>query len=534
MSTRAAWLLACALAWLLCRPFFGSLGGLIGIPLVTLVFSPLVETAGQLRRRPAGARRPQWRGRRLLRPESLVWLLSAAGLAALAVPLRPALPPPYGWVLVGAVTVLGLGSTVAQGLVYRRRAGHWVPELRMPVRQLALWALVVAGVLGSVAWAVRHWTLPFVRGEFPPGERASPGAELLGRLDQQVHTSLFGPSFARWYWPLLVVAVGLVIGGGSAALREWPARRARLRNPFADAPEDEGPPQLRETAQVFLSYSRADSDFAARYVAALAHHVREVLVDWQGIKASEKWRRKIFDMLRASDAVIVLVSRNSLKSEWCWRECQEAIALGKRILPVLISPEPAGSVTTALREAGWGPLTDYQRLTMTGAADFDRGVRETLAFVAQEHAWVDLRTRLADQARAWQVSGFSEGLLLRPHEVRIAEAWRAHTPDIPGFRAQPTTEQHEFIDRSRSAVRLRARRWWLITVAMVTALAGLTALVLTGQADAEQQRRTALSQRLATAADAPPYPGLIGSSLLAAASYAQADTYEAATRWPPN
>ncbi|MFF4606482.1 toll/interleukin-1 receptor domain-containing protein [Streptomyces sp. NPDC001339] len=529
MSTRAAWLLACGLSWLLCRPFFGPLGGLVGIPVATLVFSPLAETVGQLRQRPAGAGRLGWRWRRLLRPESVVWLLSAVGCVVLAIPFVPALPAPYGTVLVGTAAVLGCGSSAAQALVCQEGTGtrRRVPDLRLPLRGVVLWALAAAGVLGGAAWAVQRWTVPFVRGEFVPEGRTAVVGELLGWLDRQVSAGLFGPSFAQWYWPLLVAMVALVIGGGCAALREWPARRARLRDPFAGTPEGEGPPQLRDTARVFLSYSRADADFATRYVRALGRHVREVWVDWQGIKASEKWRRKIFDALRASDAVIVLVSRNSLRSEWCWRECEEAIELGKRILPVLISPEPTGSATAALQAAGWGPLAEYQRLTMADAADFDRGVRETLAFVAQEHVWVDLHTRFGEQAHAWRASGFSEGLLLRPHEVRIAEAWRAHTPHTPGFRARRTAAHDEFIDRSRSAGRLRARRWGLGAVAVVSVLGVLTGLVLTGQADAERQRRTALSQRLAAAADAQPYPGLVRTSLLGAAAYAQADTYEA-------
>ncbi|GAU71055.1 ribosome assembly protein [Streptomyces sp. NBRC 110611] len=459
----------------------------------------------------------------------MVWLLTAVGCVVVVIPFVPALPTPYGTALVGTVAVLGCGTSAAQALVCREAAGErrTVPDLRLSLRGLVLWALVAAGVLGGAAWAVQRWTAPFVRGELVPEGRAAVVGELLGWFDRQVSAGLFGPSFAQWYWPLLVSVVALVIGGGCAALREWPARRARLRDPFAGTPEGEGLPQLRNTARVFLSYARTDEEFATRYVRALEQHVRGVWVDWQGIRASEKWRWKIFDALRASDAVIVLVSSNSLRSEWCLRECEEAIALGKRILPVLISPEPAGSTTAALRAAGWEPLAEYQRLTMSGAADFDRGVRETLAFVAQEHVWVDLHTRFGEQAHAWRASGFSEGLLLRPHEVRIAEAWRAHTPRTPGFRARRTAAQDEFIDRSRIAGRLRARRWWLGAVAVVAVLAVLTGLVLTGQADAERQRRTALSQRLAAAADAQPYAGLVRSSLLGAAAYAQADTYEA-------
>lgn len=351
--------------------------------MVTLVFSPLVETAGHFRQRADGERRPQWRWRRLLRPESVVWLLSAVGLTAAVVPFGPARPAPYGWGLVAAVTVLGLGSSAAQGLVYRARAPRAVPDLRASLRGSALWALVAAGVLGGAAWAVRHWTLPFVRGESAPTGREAAVADLLRWLDGQVRTSLFGPSFAQWYWPLLVAVVALVIGGGSAALREWPARRAQLRDPFADAPEGERSPQLRDTAQVFLSYSHADTDFARRYDRALKEHGRKVWADWNGIYAADKWRWKIFEALRDSDAVIVLISRNSLGSHWCWGECEKAIELGKRILPVLISPAPAGSVTDALKEAGWESLTEYERLAMTGPADFDQGVQGTLKFLGR-------------------------------------------------------------------------------------------------------------------------------------------------------
>lgn len=529
VTPRAAWLLACAVSWLLCLPFFGPLGALAGIPVATLVFSPLAATLARYRRhRAAGPRRPGWDPRRLLRPESVVWLLSAAACTAVAAYLAPALPSPYAGALVAAVAAAALCSTAAQGLTHRGGQDA-APDRRLPQWTVTLWALVAALALGGAAWAVQGWTVPFRHGAWEPKGRTAPLGEALARVDQQVGAALFGPSFEQWYWPLLVCAAALVIGGGCAALREWPARWAARHDPFADAPEGTGPPRLTGTARVFLSYSRRDTAFAGRYVAELERHVRKVWVDWQGIQASEKWRRKIFDALRGSDAVIVLVSRNSLRSQWCRKECEEAVRLGKRILPVLIAPEPEGSASAALDAAGWGPLTEYQRLTMTADADFARGVRETLEFVAQQHQWVELHTLLGDQAHAWRASGFSEGLLLRPHELARAEAWRAHTPDTPGFRARPTAEQDAFIDRSRSAMRHRTRRFRLGVTAGLTAFAGLLSLVLTGQADAEEQRRAALSRRLAEAAQAPPYPGLVRSSLLAAAAYGRQDTYEART-----
>ncbi|MGI5473225.1 toll/interleukin-1 receptor domain-containing protein [Streptomyces sp. CA-132043] len=396
---------------------------------------------------------------------------------------------------------------------------------------MLVWALATALLQGGGAWAVWWKALPVAYGQTPSGTRPEPVRAVLEWLDGQAYGALFGPSYAQWYWPLLVAGAGLLAGGGSVALREWSTRLAASRDPFDERLRtSEAPEPVTRTEKVFLSYSRKDTALARRVVAHLQGRVGEVWVDWQDIKPSTQWREELSEAIRTSDALIVLISPDSLRSKYCWDECKQAIALGKRILPVTVSPELAQGVTAALRDAEWGELTAYQRLDMATPQTFEAGIDAIAAFVSREHDWVTFHTRLGLQAHAWKTNGSSDGLLLRPHEVRLAESWRRNTPADPSFKAELTTLQEEFIATSRAAVRRRARRGRVVGGAALGALLALGSLVVSVQTDTAEDRRLALSRALASASGATPYPGMQRSLLLSAAAYETAGTNAARSR----
>ncbi|WP_079123770.1 toll/interleukin-1 receptor domain-containing protein [Streptomyces sp. NBRC 110611] len=400
-----------------------------------------------------------------------------------------------------------------------------------PERQVLVWALATALLLGGGAWVVRWQALPVAYGEFAPNTHPEHVRWVLEWLDGQAYGALFGPSYGQWYWPPLVAGAGLLAGGASAALREWSARLAASRDPFderlrtADAPEP-----VTRTEKVFLSYSRKDTALARRLVARLEGRVGDVWVDWHGIKPSAQWLEELSEAIRSSDALVVLISPDTLRSPYCWDECKQAIDLGKRVLPVIVSPELAQGTTAALRAAEWDELTAYQYLGMSTPEAFEAGIDAIAAFVSREHDWVAFHTRLGLQAHAWKVNGGSDGLLLRPHEVRIAESWRRNTPVDPDFKGELTPLQEDFIAASGAAMRRRARRGRVGAGAVLGALLALGSLVVSVQTDTAEDRRLALSRALAAASGAAPYPGMQRSLLLSAAAYETAGTNAARSR----
>lgn len=88
---------------------------------------------------------------------------------------------------------------------------------------------------------------------------------------------------------------------------------------------------------VFISYAHSDADEARSLVKAL--HESKVVgwLDNADIAAGEAISSAVRDALKRSTAVIVLLSPRALHSEWVQFEIGAAEALGKKIIPVIIS-----------------------------------------------------------------------------------------------------------------------------------------------------------------------------------------------------
>ncbi|GGX89819.1 hypothetical protein GCM10007160_16520 [Litchfieldella qijiaojingensis] len=93
---------------------------------------------------------------------------------------------------------------------------------------------------------------------------------------------------------------------------------------------------------LFISHSSNDATAAREMADWLQRHGHHSLfLDFDvehGIPAGRDWERELYRHLRACQALIVLCSEHSMASCWCLAELSHARALGKRIVPVRISP----------------------------------------------------------------------------------------------------------------------------------------------------------------------------------------------------
>src|SRR5262245_47347999 len=88
---------------------------------------------------------------------------------------------------------------------------------------------------------------------------------------------------------------------------------------------------------VFISYSRDDLKFADQLNANLGLHFATT-IDRHGISGGENWKRRLGNLIRDTDTVVFVLSPTSAISDVCKWEVEEAVRLGKRILPVLCRP----------------------------------------------------------------------------------------------------------------------------------------------------------------------------------------------------
>jgi hypothetical protein len=87
--------------------------------------------------------------------------------------------------------------------------------------------------------------------------------------------------------------------------------------------------------EIFLSYSRRDSSTVQALATALAARGLSVWVDRSGIEEGDAYDTQIENAIAQTRVVIVLWSKNSVKSQWVRAEA--AYALGKRkLLPISI------------------------------------------------------------------------------------------------------------------------------------------------------------------------------------------------------
>lgn len=103
-------------------------------------------------------------------------------------------------------------------------------------------------------------------------------------------------------------------------------------------------------SHIFISYSQADRMFADRIFENLTAMGFNVWIDIEGIAGGQNWLEAIETAIKNADVVIVLMSPTSIESRWVIQEIHYALALDKRILPILISPINWSDIPLALAQ----------------------------------------------------------------------------------------------------------------------------------------------------------------------------------------
>ncbi len=88
--------------------------------------------------------------------------------------------------------------------------------------------------------------------------------------------------------------------------------------------------------KVFISYSRKDIKFARRLAADLEEAGFDIWWDISDLKGGDDWVRFIPAAIQASQFFVVLLSPDSIQSEWVAKEYSYALRLRKRIVPAMI------------------------------------------------------------------------------------------------------------------------------------------------------------------------------------------------------
>lgn len=215
-------------------------------------------------------------------------------------------------------------------------------------------------------------------------------------------------------------------------------------------------------SDVFISYSRKDTDFVRRLFDYLKMRNRKAWVDWQGIDYSTRWWEEICSGIDGADNFILIVSPDALNSIYCHREIEHARLHHKRIIPFVYRPlnekELIGGWYTlsemrpyeVMARDNWEIIKSIQWIDYPNKlnSDFDRAVDVLLATVDTDPQRVRLHTRLLLRIRDWEGRGRSPSALLRGDELAAYETWLKQTEAV-GDEPHATDGQRGYIAESR-------------------------------------------------------------------------------------
>lgn len=217
-------------------------------------------------------------------------------------------------------------------------------------------------------------------------------------------------------------------------------------------------------ADVFISYSRKDTDFVRELFNALKSHNREAWVDWQGIDYSTKWWEEICAGIEAADNFVLIISPDALNSVYCHREIERARKHHKRIIPFVYRPideaaliggwytHPEMRAYETLGRENWETIKTIQLIDLAKLVEFDTALNALLHAVDTDPEHVKLHTRLILRIRDWEGRGRSPSTLLRGDDLTNAESWLAEWDAEAKKKApEPTDAQREYVVASRHA-----------------------------------------------------------------------------------
>ena len=168
-------------------------------------------------------------------------------------------------------------------------------------------------------------------------------------------------------------------------------------------------------ADVFISYSRKDIEFAQRIHHELEARDREPWVDWQDIPPTSEWLDEVYAGIQAADTFLFIISPDSVVSEICTLEIEHAVQHNKRLVPVVWHDVEDDQVHSAMSAHNWVFLREED--------DFEANFELLIDALETDLEYVKEHTRLLTRAIEWNQSNRTRGLALSKQEVQVAERW---------------------------------------------------------------------------------------------------------------
>ena len=251
-------------------------------------------------------------------------------------------------------------------------------------------------------------------------------------------------------------------------------------------------PAASERTRLFISYSRRDEASVLALVRLLESDGSiDAFLDKDDILPAEAWRARLAALIRQTDAFVLCVSPDTVKSEVVAWEIESALAANKRIVPVLLKDTPADDIPDAIAQLNFVFLREQD-------SSDDQVARLRMA-VQTNIEWVREHTRLEELAQRWHSDGRRAADQLRGPALESSERWLSLQPrEAPA----PTQVQRDYVAFSRAGSTGRQRGWIVGSLLVAAVSIGLSILAYWQRNEATAQRTDANARRLVAEAQA--------------------------------
>ena len=239
---------------------------------------------------------------------------------------------------------------------------------------------------------------------------------------------------------------------------------------------------------MFVSYSRRDDEFVHRLVVDLQSRGKSVWLDTQGIQDGEVFPDAIREAIEQSDGFVFVITPESVGSRYCAQEVDHALALSKRVVPVLRAPVDDDRLPEPIRVRNWIPFTPDQ--------DVDVAAQRLVDALDTDLSHAHAHTRWLVKALDWDEHERDASFLLRGSELADAEAWLASVSNAAD--PAPTSLQREYLLASRRASSRRQRFLVVASLAAVVIAVALAVFALISRSQAVSATALSESRRLAS------------------------------------
>ncbi|NEO97390.1 MAG: TIR domain-containing protein [Symploca sp. SIO2E9] len=201
-----------------------------------------------------------------------------------------------------------------------------------------------------------------------------------------------------------------------------------------------------DSLDVFISYSRADSDFARNLNDNLQIQGKTTWFDQESIASGTDFQQEIYRGIKACDNFLFILSPRSVNSPYCASEVEYAASLNKRFMTVLHREVNTASLHPELAKVQWIDFNHHQR-------DFNANFNKLLITIDTDREHVHRHTKWLQRALEWEQQGKDKDLLLRGSELYRAQSW-LQGAEQNKKQPNPTNLQKEFINNSREVIEI--------------------------------------------------------------------------------